>query len=78
MIKELEAVFLKENIEVDSYQIASKAIRGCMVCNYCYEYHECVFKDDVNNLGHRMGTLGCSTAEMKMSLNQQDRHPHHM
>ena len=34
LVKELEAVFLKENIEVDNYQIASKAIRGCMACNY--------------------------------------------
>ena len=53
LVKELEAVFIEENIEVDNYQIASKAVRGCMACNYCYEHHECVFKDDVNDLAKR-------------------------
>ena len=78
LINEMINIFDKEGVEVDNYQIGPKAIRGCMACNYCYEHKECVFKDDVNDLakrfehadglGHRMGIIGCSTAEMKMSL----------
>ena len=53
LVKELKGIFAKENVEVDEYQIASKAIRGCMACGYCYTHGECVFKDDVNDLAKR-------------------------
>lgn len=53
LVKELNGIFTKENVEVDEYQIGSKAIRGCMACSYCYTHGECVFKDDVNDLAKR-------------------------
>ena len=53
LINEMINVFNKENVEVDLYQIASKDIRGCMACGYCYEHGQCVFKDDVNDLAKR-------------------------
>lgn len=53
LINEMSNIFKDEGIEVDLYQIGSKAIRGCMSCGYCYEHHECVFKDDVNDLAKR-------------------------
>lgn len=53
LVEEMAKIFEKENVEVDSYQIGSKAIRGCMACGYCYEHNECVFKDDVNDLAKR-------------------------
>ena len=53
LVKELKGIFAKENIEVDEYQIGSKAVRGCMACGYCYTHGECVFKDDVNDLAKR-------------------------
>ena len=53
LVKELKGIFAKENVEVDEYQIASKAISGCMECGYCYTHGECVFKDDVNDLAKR-------------------------
>jgi multimeric flavodoxin WrbA len=53
LVEEMTKIFEKENVEVDSYQIGSKAIRGCMACGYCYEHNECVFKDDVNDLAKR-------------------------
>jgi len=53
LVKELKSIFDKENVEVDEYQIASKAIRGCMACGYCCTHGECVFKDDVNDLAKR-------------------------
>lgn len=53
LVEEMIKIFEKENVEVDSYQIGSKTIRGCMACGYCYEHNECVFKDDVNDLAKR-------------------------
>lgn len=53
LVKELSDTFLKEGVETDIYQIGNKAIRGCMVCGYCYEHGECVFKDDINDLSKR-------------------------
>ncbi len=50
LIDEMVNIFEQEGIEVENYQIGSKAFRGCMACGYCYENHECVFKDDVNQL----------------------------
>ena len=50
LINEVVNVFEQEGIEVENYQIGSKNIRGCMACGHCYEAHECVFKDDVNQL----------------------------
>jgi multimeric flavodoxin WrbA len=53
LVNEMINIFNKEGVEVDNYQIGTKAIRGCMACGYCYEHGECVFKDDVNDLAKR-------------------------
>ena len=53
LVKELNDTFTSEGVEVDSYQIGSKDIRGCMVCSYCKKNGKCVFKDDVNDLAKR-------------------------
>ena len=50
LIDEMVNIFEQEGIEAENYQIGAKAFRGCMACNYCYEAHECVLKDDVNQL----------------------------
>lgn len=46
----LEDQFTKERIEVDTYQIGTKIIRGCIACGKCHEIKKCVFDDDVNIL----------------------------
>ena len=40
LVSEMISIFKKEGVEIDNYQIGSKAIRGCMACKYCYEAHE--------------------------------------
>ena len=50
LIDEMVNIFEQEGIEVENYQIGGKNIRGCIACGHCYEAHECVFKDDVNQL----------------------------
>ena len=49
-LKEMEGVFLREGIEVETVQVGHKAIRGCVACNSCYRSGKCVFDDTVNEL----------------------------
>lgn len=50
LIKELTNVFSREKVEVELYNIASKAIRGCIDCGSCRKTGRCAFDDDVNYL----------------------------
>ena len=47
-LKEMEKAFVKNGIEVETMQIGSKAIRGCIACGSCNKTGRCVFDDDVN------------------------------
>ncbi|HBE15257.1 MAG TPA: flavodoxin family protein [Ruminococcaceae bacterium] len=47
-LKEMEQVFLKNGIEVETMQIGNKAIRGCIACGTCATKGQCVFDDAVN------------------------------
>lgn len=49
-LKEMEKIFLAENISVETIQIGNKDIRGCMACNYCKKNGKCVFDDIVNEV----------------------------
>ena len=53
LIKEMTAVFEKENVEVDLFQIGGKEIRGCIACGFCQSHEGCVFKDEINDLTKR-------------------------
>ncbi|WP_316637716.1 flavodoxin family protein [uncultured Ruminococcus sp.] len=47
-LKEMEQVFLKNGIEVETMQIGNKVIRGCIACGTCATKGQCVFDDAVN------------------------------
>ena len=47
-LKEMEQVFAKNGIEVETMQIGNKAIRGCIACGTCATKGQCVFDDAVN------------------------------
>ncbi|MBQ7331132.1 MAG: flavodoxin family protein, partial [Oscillospiraceae bacterium] len=49
-LKEMEAVFEAEGVEVIRYNIGMKDIRGCTACDGCYRLEKCVFDDIVNEL----------------------------
>ena len=36
-LKEMEKIFIKENIEVEIVGIEKKDIRGCIDCKYCFK-----------------------------------------
>ncbi len=49
-LEELEKSFTSCGVETELIQVGSKAIRGCMACNYCYEHDKCVIDDLVNEV----------------------------
>lgn len=49
-LRELEKVFQAEGVEVETVQVGSKAIRGCIACRKCADTGRCVFDDAVNEL----------------------------
>ena len=49
-LKEMEAIFLQEGIEVETVLVGNQAIRGCIACGGCRRQNGCVFDDVVNEL----------------------------
>ena len=49
-LKEMEAVFLQEGIEVETMQVGNKAFRGCVACGGCRRQDGCVFDDGLNEI----------------------------
>ena len=49
-LAEMEKVFTREGIEVETVQIGSRDIRGCIGCGSCGKTGKCVFDDAVNEL----------------------------
>jgi len=52
-LAEMEAVFAREGIEVQTVQVGNQAIRGCIACNTCAKTGKCVFDDVVNELADK-------------------------
>ena len=49
-LAEMEKIFAQEGIEVETLQVGSQAIRGCIACGHCYQNGRCVFEDAVNEI----------------------------
>ena len=49
-LQEMISVFTTEGIETELIQVGTKAVRGCIGCNHCYEAGKCVFDDLVNEV----------------------------
>lgn len=49
-VKEIEAQLQECGIEVETYRIGHKNIRGCIACKKCTQIGKCVFDDVVNEL----------------------------
>lgn len=49
-LREMEAVFRQEGIEVETVQVGQKYVRGCIACGKCGALGRCVFDDIVNEL----------------------------
>ena len=49
-LKEMEAIFAQEGIEVETIHVGNKDIRGCIACGSCGKTGKCVFDDLVNEI----------------------------
>lgn len=53
-LREMEKIFLKEEIETEILHIGNKDIRGCIACSSCRETGRCVFDDIVNETAKKL------------------------
>ena len=49
-LAEMEAIFAREGIAVETVQVGGKDIRGCIACGQCGKTGKCVFDDGVNEI----------------------------
>ena len=49
-LREMEAVFRANGVEVEMVQVGNRDVRGCVACNGCAKTGKCVFNDVVNEL----------------------------
>lgn len=49
-IREMEQVFQQKGVEVETVQIGTQDVRGCIACGSCAKNGKCVFDDVVNEL----------------------------
>ncbi len=64
-LEEMIKMFEAEGIETELIQVGTKAVRGCIGCNHCYEAGKCVFNDLVNEVAPKFeaadGMVAAST-----------------
>lgn len=49
-LQEMETVFVREGVEVETIHVGTKDIRGCIACGGCFREGKCVFDDLVNEI----------------------------
>ena len=52
-VREMENFFKASGVDVETVQIGSKNIRGCIACNRCATTGKCAFDDVVNELAEK-------------------------
>ena len=55
-LAEMEKIFAEEGIECEQVRVGNQAIRGCIACGHCFEAHQCVFDDIVNETAEKLQT----------------------
>ena len=53
-LHEMETIFLENGIEVETIQIGTEMIRGCLGCGYCYKNGKCAIDDIVNEIAPKL------------------------
>ena len=55
-LKEMEAIFVKEGIEVETVHVGALEIRGCLNCGACDTLGKCAIDDIVNEIAEKLKT----------------------
>lgn len=53
-LSQMEEIFTQQGIEVETIQVGSQLIRGCIGCGSCYKTNKCVFDDLVNKTAAKL------------------------
>ena len=53
-LSQMEEIFLQSGVEVETIQVGSQQIRGCIGCGSCYKAHKCAFDDLVNEVAPKL------------------------
>ena len=53
-LKEMEAIFAKEGIEVETVHVGALEIRGCLNCGACSKLGKCAIDDIVNEIAEKL------------------------
>lgn len=53
-LRQMEEIFLQSGVEVETIQVGSQQIRGCIGCGSCYKTHRCVLDDLVNEVAPKL------------------------
>ncbi|MBO4364867.1 MAG: flavodoxin family protein [Eggerthellaceae bacterium] len=53
-VREMQAVFEEEGVEVEVIQVGAMDIRGCIACRRCSELGRCTFDDIVNEVAEKL------------------------
>ena len=53
-LREMEAVFKENGVDVETVVLGNRDIRGCVACGSCAKTGKCVFDDGVNELAPKL------------------------
>lgn len=53
-LREMEAVFKENGVDVETVVLGNRDIRGCVACGSCAKTSKCVFDDGVNELAPKL------------------------
>ena len=53
-LREMEAIFKENDIDVETVVLGNRDIRGCVACGSCAKTGKCVFDDGVNELAPKL------------------------
>ncbi len=55
-LREMEGVFLDAGFTVETVQVGTLAVRGCLACGYCFKNGRCAIDDAVNEIAEKFKT----------------------
>ena len=53
-LREMEAIFKENDVDVETVVLGNRDIRGCVACGSCAKTGKCVFDDGVNELAPKL------------------------
>ena len=75
-LREMEAIFKENDVDVETVVLGNRDIRGCVACGACAKTGKCVFDDGVNELAQASGgrrSGDCQSGVLRLRQRHADR-----